>query len=129
MLPSHSTAVPTDFLRSFCCLCCFSSKAYTSKTASGRSLILSALTFSRKYSSHVQGHNLQLHCLGNPQNIALINHLSFSFMVKGQQSTLPAVTPSFLPLAHCTPEVTTAADCIQPVSFCLKALAHLTDQQ
>lgn len=50
-------------------------------------------------------------------------------MVHRQQSTLSAVTPSSLPLAHCIPEVTTAADCIQPVSFCLKALSHLTDQQ
>jgi len=39
--------------------------------------------------------------------------LSSSFMVRGQQSTLPAVSPPPLPPAHCSPAVATAAGCVQ----------------
>lgn len=107
-----------DFLCSFCCSCCFSSEAYTSKAASGRK----------------SNHGLLLRWAENPPAtlrattrsfpvgaILRTQHwsiaLSSSFMVKGQQSTLPAVSPPSLPPAHCTPEVATAADGIQPIFF------------
>lgn len=50
-------------------------------------------------------------------------------MVTGQQSALPEVSPPSLPPVHCTLEAGTVADCIQSISFLLKALSHLTDQQ